>query len=254
MKRIIVGLMAVLIVPLMFSAYVVTADSGVPNPLRIGSEGYYPPFNFIDKSGRLKGFDIDIATALCERLKVECKLVAQDWDGIIPALLAGKYDAIVASMSITDERKKVVSFTDKYYSNKVRFVTAKGGGFDPGNLAGKTIGAQRATIAAGWLAKNAAGAKIKLYDKQTNAYLDLAVRRLDAIFADGLVLHEWLKTEAGAGFTLVGDSYELDDGIGIAVRKQDDELRGRLNAALAAILADGTYARINARYFPFSIY
>ena len=105
---------------------------------------------------------------------VECKLVAQDWDGIIPALLAGKYDAIVASMSITGERKKVVSFTDKYYSNKVRFVAAKGAGFDPGKLTGKTIGAQRATVAASWLEKNAGGAKIKLYDTQTNAYLDLA--------------------------------------------------------------------------------
>ena len=254
MKRIIVGLMAVLIAPLMFSPYVVHAESGVPNPLRIGSEGYYPPFNFVDQSGQLKGFDIDIALALCERLKVECKLVAQDWDGIIPALLAGKYDAIVASMSITDERRKVVSFTDKYYSNKVRFVAAKGGGFDPARLAGKTVGTQRATIAASWLAKNAGGAKVKLYDKQTDAYLDLAARRLDAIFADGLVLHDWLKTKAGAGFEMVGDAYELDEGIGIAVRKEDNTLRQRLNAALAAILADGTYARINARYFPFSIY
>ena len=89
MKRIIVGLMAVFIAPLLFSAYMVNADSGVPNPLRVGTEGYYPPFNFVDQSGQLKGFDIDIALALCKRLKVECKLVAQDWDGIIPALLAG---------------------------------------------------------------------------------------------------------------------------------------------------------------------
>ncbi len=254
MKRLIACLGAALLAPWLSVAEAAEPGAGVPNPLRIGSEGYYPPFNFVDQSGKLKGFDIDIALALCERLKVECKLVAQDWDGIIPALLAGKYDAIVASMSITDERKKVVSFTDKYYSNKVRFVAAKGGGFDPANLAGKTVGTQRATIAAGWLAKNAGGAKVKLYDKQTDAYLDLAARRLDAIFADGLVLHEWLKTRAGAGFEMVGDAYELDEGIGIAVRKEDNTLRQRLNAALAAILADGTYATINARYFPFSIY
>ncbi len=254
MKGLIAFLMAAFIAGLLSTARVAYAEPGVPNPLRIGSEGYYPPFNFVDQSGQLKGFDIDIAMALCERLKVECKLVAQDWDGIIPALLAGKYDAIVASMSITDERKKVVSFTDKYYSNKVRFVAAKGGGFDPGKLDGKTIGTQRATIAANWLAKNAGGAKVKLYDKQTDAYLDLAARRLDAIFADGLVLHEWLKTKAGAGFEMVGAAYELDEGIGIAVRKEDNVLRQRLNAALAAMLADGTYATINARYFPFSIY
>jgi len=254
MNRPIAYLMAVLAASLLLTASPASTEDGVPNPLRIGSEGAYPPFNFVDPSGRLKGFDIDIALALCERLKVECRLVAQDWDGIIPALLAGKYDAIVASMSITGERKKVVSFTDKYYSNKVRFVAAKGGGFDPGKLAGKTVGTQRATIAASWLAKNAGGARTKLYDKQTDAYLDLAARRLDAIFADGLVLHEWLKTKAGAGFEVVGDAYELDEGIGIAVRKEDNTLRQRLNAALAAILADGTYATINARYFPFSIY
>ena len=162
------------------------------------------------------------------------ELVAQDWDGIIPALLAGKYDAIVASMSITDERKKVVSFTDRYYSNKVHFVSAKGSGFDAEKLAGKTIGAQRATVAATWLQKNAGGTKIKLYDKQTDAYLDLAAQRLDAIFADGLVLHQWLQTKAGAGFMLVGKAYDLDEGIGIAVRKGDDALRQRLNAARAA--------------------
>ena len=254
MKPIIATLAALLIANLLFVADAADKGAGVPNPLRIGSEGAYPPFNFIDESGRLKGFDIDIARALCERMGVECKLVAQDWDGIIPALRAGKYDAIVASMSITGERKKVVSFTDKYYSNKVRFVAAKGAGFDPGKLTGKTIGAQRATVAASWLEKNAGGAKIKLYDTQTNAYLDLAAHRLDAIFADGLVLYEWLQTKAGAGFMLVGDAYNLDEGIGIAVRKEDDALRQRLNAALTAIIADGTYARINARYFPFSIY
>ena len=254
MKRFITYLAAALVASAMLGGHTAHTDDGVPDPLRIGSEGAYPPFNVIDPSGQLKGFDIDIALALCERLKVECKLVAQDWDGIIPALLAGKYDAIVASMSITAERKKVVGFTDKYYSNKVRFVAAKDGGFDPGKLTGKAIGAQRATIAASWLEKNAGGAKVKLYDTQTNAYLDLAARRLDAIFADGLVLHEWLKTKAGAGFQLVGKAYELDDGIGIAVRKEDDALRQRLNAALAAILADGTYKKINARYFPFSIY
>ncbi|MCY4487429.1 MAG: ABC transporter substrate-binding protein [Deltaproteobacteria bacterium] len=254
MNRPVAYVIAVLVASLLLSSPPASAEDGVPNPLRIGSEGAYPPFNVVDPSGQLKGFDIDIALALCERLKVECKLVAQDWDGIIPALLAGKYDAIVASMSITTERKKVVGFTDKYYSNKVRFVAAKEGGFDPGNLAGKTIGAQRATVSASWLEKNAGGAEIKLYDTQTNAYLDLSARRLDAIFADGLVLHEWLKTKAGAGFMLVGDAYDLDEGIGIAVRKKDDALRQRLNTALAAILADGTYAKINARYFPFSIY
>ena len=248
------ALFAVLGAPLLFAGGGTDADAGVPATLRIGTEGYYPPFNYIDESGELNGFDIDIARALCAQMQVECEFVVQDWDGIIPALLEKKYDAIVASMSITDERKRVVSFTDKYYSNQLRFVAAKGGGFDPAFSSGKKIGAQRATIAASWLEENAAAAQVKLYDTQENVFLDLAGGRLDAVFGDGLMLYEWLQTEAGAQYQLVGDAYSMDEGIGIAVRKEDDELRRRLNTAIAAILADGTYARINAKYFPFRIY
>lgn len=254
MKRVIAGLLAVLGAPLLFAGGGAETDGGVPATLRIGTEGYYPPFNYLDESGELKGFDIDIARALCAQMQVECEFVVQDWDGIIPALLEKKYDAIVASMSITDERKRVVSFTDKYYSNQLRFVAAKGGGFDPAFASGKKIGAQRATIAASWLAENAAAAQVTLYDTQESVFLELTGGRLDAVFGDGLMLYEWLQTEAGAEHQMVGDAYRMDEGIGIAVRKEDDELRKRLNAAIAAILGDGTYARINAKYFPFRIY
>ena len=154
-------------------------------------------------------------------------------------------------MSITDERKRVVSFTDKYYSNQLRFVAAKGGGFDPAFASGKNIGAQRATIAASWLEENAGAAQVRLYDTQETVFLNLTGGHLDAAFGDGLMLYEWLQTEAGADYQMVGDAYSMDEGIGIAVRKEDDELRKRLNAA---ILADGTYTRINAKYFPFRIY
>ena len=229
MKRVIVGLLAALCAPLLYAGGGADADGGLPATLRIGTEGYYPPFNFIDETGELKGFDIDIARALCARMEVECEFVVQDWDGIIPALLEKKYDAIVASMSITDERKRVVSFSDKYYSNQVRFVAAKGRGFDPAFLSGKKIGAQRATIAASWLKDNAGAAQVLLYDTQETVFLDLAAGRLDAVFGDGLMLYEWLQTEAGAEHQMVGDAYRMDEGIGIAVRKEDDELRKRLS-------------------------
>ena len=197
LKRVIAGLVAALIAPLLFAAGEADTGAGMPATLRIGSEGYYPPFNYIDESGVLKGFDIDIALALCQRMEVECELVAQDWDGIIPALLAGEYDAIVASMSITRERRQVVSFTDKYYSNLVRFVAAEDTEFDPGDLTGRNVGAQRATVAASWLEENADGARIKLYDTQENVFLDLAAGRLDAVFADGLVLYEMAADRRG---------------------------------------------------------
>ena len=131
-KRIIAGLVVALIAPLLFAAGGTDTDVGVPATLRIGSEGYYLPFNYIDESGELKGFDIDIALALCEQMEVECKFVAQDWDGIIPALLAKKYDAIVASMSITEERNQVVSFTDRVLQQSGALRGRQGEGFDPG--------------------------------------------------------------------------------------------------------------------------
>jgi len=223
--------------------------------LRIGTEGAYPPFNQIDPDGKVIGFDIDIAAALCNQMQVECEFVTQDWDGIIPGLMAKKYDAIVASMSITEERLKAVAFTDPYYSNKLQYVAPKGSKVDPNNLKGKSVGAQRATISASYLEDNLKDdVNIKLYDTQENAYLDLESGRTDVVLADMLVTYEWLQKGAGEKFAFIGEPVNIDDSIGIAVRKGDEELLKRLNEALAAIVADGTYAKINAKYFPFSIY
>lgn len=237
------------------AAIVLAVPAVAADKIRIGTEGAYPPFNQIDASGQLIGFDIDIAKALCEKMNAECTFVTQDWDGIIPGLLARKYDAIVASMSATPERAKAVAFTDRYYSNKLRWVARKGSDFDPANPKGKTIGAQRATISAQYLEDHyGKDVDIKLYDTQENAYLDLASGRLDAMLADMLVSYEWLKSPGGKDYQFVGEPVEINDQIAIAVRKEDKELRERLNKAIAAILADGTYAKINAKYFPFSIY
>ncbi len=219
--------------------------------LRIGTEGAYAPFNMIDKDGKLTGFDVEIAKALCEKMGEDCKLITQDWDGIIPGLMARKYDAIVASMSITDERKKSVDFTDHYYSNVLRVIAKKGSTLDIKNLKGKTLGAQRATIAAQHAEKMG---KTNLYDTQENAYLDLASGRIDGLVTDMLPGYEWLHSDNGKGFEFIGNTIDINDKIGIAIRKGDDKLRMKLNAALKEIIKDGTYKRINANYFPFSIY
>jgi lysine-arginine-ornithine-binding protein len=225
--------------------------------VRVGIEAAYPPFNGLNANKELVGFDVDIANALCAKMKVECTFVAQDWDGIIPALLAGKYDAIISSMSITDERKQVVDFTDKYYTNSLTFVGPKDSGITdvtPAGLAGKTLGAQSSTVSASYLEENYKGSDIKLYPTQDDAYLDLAAGRLDAVLADVGPSNLWLASGDGACCGFIGEAVVKDDQIGIAVRKEDGDLKEMLNKAIAAIVADGTYAAINEKYFPFSIY
>lgn len=233
------------------------ATPAMAERIRIATEGAYAPFNFIDASGQLQGFDVDIANALCEKMQADCQIVAQDWDGIIPGLQARRYDAIIASMSITPERQRVVAFSDHYYSNVLAFVGPKGKTFptDVDGLKGKTLGAQRATIAGQYLEdKLGRHVTVKLYDTQDNAYLDLAAGRLDGMLSDKFPAYDWLQSDAGQGFEFKGESIDIDDKIAIAVRRQDNALRERLNKALAEIRADGTYDAINARYFPFSIY
>jgi polar amino acid transport system substrate-binding protein len=224
--------------------------------LRIGTEGAYPPFNMVNENGNLHGFDIDITNALCAEMGRTCIFVVQDWDGIIPGLLANKYDAIVASMSITEERKKAVDFTNKYWTNKLQFVAPKDEDLDISaeGMDGMAVGAQRATISAQWVEENMPGAELKLYDTQENAYLDLAAGRIDAILADMLVNYEWLQSEAGADFEFKGEPVFENDLIGIALRKGNEDLVAEFNDAIDAIVENGTYAEINAKYFPFSIY
>ncbi|MND35938.1 ABC transporter arginine-binding protein 1 precursor [compost metagenome] len=224
--------------------------------LKMGIEAAYPPFNNKDASGQVVGFDKDIGDALCAKMKVECEVVTSDWDGIIPALNAKKFDFLISSMSITDERKQAVDFTDPYYSNKLQFIAKKDIDFktDKAALKGKIIGAQRATLAGTFLEDNYGDdITIKLYDTQENAYLDLTSGRLDGILADKYVNYEWLKSDAGRSYEFKGDPVEESDKIGIAVRKKDP-IREKLNTALKEIVADGTYKKINDKYFPFSIY
>jgi polar amino acid transport system substrate-binding protein len=230
--------------------------------VRIATEGAYPPFNQKNADGSLSGFDVDIANALCEKMKAQCTIVAQDWDGIIPGLLAKKYDAIIASMSITDERKKTIDFSDKYYNTPARFIVGKTSGItdvSPEGLKGKTIGAQSSTIHANYLeAKYKAGSTLKLYSTQDEANADLAAGRLDAILADSIVELDFLNKKDGACCQFAGPDFKdpefFGSGAGIGLRKEDTKLKEAFNAAIKEIIADGTYKKINDKYFPFSIY
>ena len=227
--------------------------------VRIATEGAYPPFNYVDSNNQLHGFDVDIANALCAKMKVECELVAQDWDGIIPALLAKKYDAVVASMVITEERQKKVAFTDRYYRTKLAVAVAKDSTVQdtrPESFKGLVVGAQSSTTQ-GMYAEDvfgAAGAEVKLYPSQDEANADLNTGRLDALVHDKFPLLDWLAKDGKDCCKLLGDIQETDDDVAIAVRQEDNALRERLNKALAEIIQDGTYKQIASRYFPFDIY
>ena len=252
------------LIALVFAAGTVQAKDWTK--VRIGVEGAYPPFSYTTADGKLEGFDIDIAMALCKAMGAECTLVAQDWDGIIPALLARKYDAIIASMSITEERKQKVAFTNKYYQTPAKFVAKKGSmqEFDVAGVAaataGKKIGVQRATIHDNFITdKGGEGVEIKRYATQDEAYLDLAAGRVDLLLADSVAMSEgFLKKPEGAEYQFVGpDLTEVKyfgEGAGIACRKQDTDLVDKFNQAIEQIRADGTYKAIQDKYFDFNVY
>jgi polar amino acid transport system substrate-binding protein len=229
--------------------------------LRIVSEGTNPPFSVINASGELEGFDIDIARALCTKMQADCDIAAQDWDGIIPALLARKYDAIVASMNVTEDRKNVVAFTKPYYRSPSTFVVRKGTDVkdvSPTALIGKSIGVQSATNHSAFLEDVYSRSIVRLYNTVADAYRDLAAGRVEYVMYDKLAIYDWLKTPEGACCEIapaeLNDPAYFGSGVAIALRKGDDTLVQKFNAAIDGIVADGTYAKINAKYFPFPIF
>lgn len=229
--------------------------------VRIGVEGAYPPFSKTTKDGTLEGFDIDIAKALCKKMNVECKLIKQDWDGIIPALLARKYDAIIASMSMTDERKKKVAFSNRYYQSPARFITKKGSKIkiSKDGLKGKSVAVQRGTVSDKFITGEfGENIDIKRYGTQEEAYLDLNAGRVDLVFADAFVLLEYINSDKGKDYEFIGESYSdpkyFGEGIGIALRQKDTELKEKFNKAIAGIREDGTYDEIRKKYFDFDIF
>ncbi|MGP5271934.1 ABC transporter substrate-binding protein [Psychrobacter faecalis] len=222
------------------------------NVLRIGTEGAYAPFNYTNADGTLGGFDVEIANAICADLQMTCEIIAQDWDGIIPGLKAGKYDAIVAAMSVTPERAKQVAFTDPYFSNALVFLAKKDSSFDPANssdIDAHSIAAQRSTISSQWLENAYPKADMKLYDTLSNAFLDLGSGRVDAMISDKLPALEWLGSPSGSNYAIKGDEIDINDNFAIAVRPNDEALQTKINKSLANLKSNGTYDKINQKYF-----
>jgi polar amino acid transport system substrate-binding protein len=224
----------------------------------IATEGAYPPFNSLETDGTLTGFDVDIAKALCEQMQAECEIVTNDWDGMIPALQAKKFDAIIASMSITPERLQQVDFSKKYYNTGPAIAVPKDTEItDLAGLAGKTLGAQTSTTHANYAEKHMPDAELKLYPTADEYKLDIQNGRVDGVIDDVVVLSEWVKSEDGACckiLTPLDVDVEINgEGAGIAVRK-GDALADKFTAAIAAIRENGKYKEINDKYFEFDVY
>ncbi|MBB3947135.1 polar amino acid transport system substrate-binding protein [Rhizobium skierniewicense] len=222
----------------------------------------YPPFFAKDASGKWQGWEIDLMDAVCAEMKEKCSIVELSWDGLIPALEAKKFDVIWSSMSNTEERQKVITFTDKYYNTPSKLIGAKGDkpGATAEDVKGKTIGIQVSTIQSAYYAKYFKDvADEKTYQTLDEAFQDLAAGRIDYVFGDSLVLDAFLKSDAGkdccADAGNVADDKEiLGLGVSGGLRKDDTELKQKLNAALAAVRASGKYDEITKKYFDFDIY
>jgi octopine/nopaline transport system substrate-binding protein len=246
--------------------------------IKIATEGAYAPWNFTGAGGKLEGFEIDLANDLCARMKVKCEIVAQDWDGIIPSLTAKKYDAIMAGMSITDERKKTIDFAGPYANSPNGFLVAKnsdlakmpgtGQAFNLGTqqaaaekaindlkpvLKGKTIGVQTSTIHSNFADKYLKGtAEIREY-KTTEAHdLDLAAGRIDAVLADSTNIIGTLDKPEFKDYTMVGPSITgglLGAGVGVGLRKGETELKKSFDDAIQAAIKDGTIKKLSEKWF-----
>jgi octopine/nopaline transport system substrate-binding protein len=262
----------------------VTASGAVAQEktVKIATEGAYAPWNFTGAGGKLEGFEIDLANDLCGRMKVRCEIVAQDWDGIIPALQAKKYDAIMAGMTITDKRKEVINFSIPYADTPSVFLTAKnsplaklpgtGQAFNLGTqqaaaekaiedlkplLKGKSIGVQTSTIQANFADKYLKGtAEIREYKTTEQHDLDLAAGRIDAVFAGAAQIIGTLEKPDFKDYTVVGPSLTgglLGAGIAVGLRKDEADLKKAFDEAIQGAIKDGTIQKLSMKWFKTNI-
>lgn len=246
----------------------------------IGMEGAYEPYNLTDSSGKIVGFEPDLAMDLCGRMKVTCKIIAQDWDGMIPGLNAGKFDVIMDGMSITDERKKSIDFSNAYSAMPAAFAAAKTGPLSKSTntgklfnftkdakgaddalkgvraaLKGKTIGVQVSTTHATFADKHLKDiATVKEYKTTDERDLDLKAGRIDIVLDDLTALQAMLGKDDAKDFSLVGPEFEGGDfgvGSGMGIRKADADLTAKFNKALTAAFADGSVKKYSIKWFKF---
>jgi lysine/arginine/ornithine transport system substrate-binding protein len=232
--------------------------------IKFGVDATYPPFESLAPSGAFIGFDVDLGRAICAQLKVKCVFVNQAFDGIIPALKARKFDAILSSMTKTDDRAKQINFSSEMYNEPTSLIAKKGSGLTPtaASLKGKTVGVESGTIQESYANTywKPEGVNVVSYPGQDQVYADLLSGRLDASLQDSVEAdYGFLKTPRGAGYALAGNITSdpkdvLGSYVAIGVRKDEPVLLAKINSAIAAIIANGTYKKIESKYFNFDVY
>ena len=259
MKRLLAGIAAV---------FLLGVSAASAEALRVGTECTYHPFNYRTDDGTLTGYDVDVATEVGKRIGADIEYVCQEWKGMIPALLAGKFDLIVASMSITNKRLEQIDFSAPYRVSIGQFVGNKAkalelfnddGSINPAGFSGVRIGLERATTYEEWLKIKVPDAEVAYYDNNESMYLDLAAGRVDAIMTNPMKAYlKFLSQEDGAGFEVVGPQIDEEEyfgiGVGIGLRKGNDALKGRIDEALKGMTEDGSLGEFGLRYFPFTIH
>jgi polar amino acid transport system substrate-binding protein len=217
----------------------------------------YPPFTSKNASGVWEGWEVDFMNALCAEIGEKCAIEEVAWDGIIPALTSKKFDAIMSSMSITDERKKTINFSDMYYNSAAVIIGAKNGdkAFEPDKLSGKTVGVQVSTTHAKYMEKYYApkGVNVKTYATQDEANSDLSAGRVDFVMADGVALDAFLTSDQGTACcelkgAVPNDVEILGLGVGFGIRQDDTALAEKVNAGIKALAAKGTFDEITKKW------
>ncbi|OBY26908.1 transporter substrate-binding domain-containing protein [Leisingera sp. JC1] len=243
------------------AAAALTAGAAAAEQVKIGIAAEpYPPFASLDSSGNWVGWEVEVIGAVCAAAELDCVITPVAWDGIIPSLTGQQIDAIMASMSITEERMKTIDFSDPYYNTPAVIVADKSMDIapTPESLAGKIVGIQASTIHQAYAQEYFKDAELKVYQTQDEANQDLFAGRIDATQADSIAMADFVGSDTGSCCEIKGavadDPAILGRGVGAGVRKGDDALREALNKGIAAILADGTHEKITAKYFTTSIY
>ncbi|MCL6365184.1 arginine ABC transporter substrate-binding protein [Pectobacterium carotovorum subsp. carotovorum] len=230
----------------------ITFSATAADTIRFASSATYPPFESLDASNEIVGFDMDLAKSLCKQMQATCTFTNQAFDSLIPALKFRRYDAVISGMDITPERSKQVAFTQPYYANSAVVIAQKGKFSDFAAMKGKRIGMENGTTHQKYMHDKHPEVQTVSYDSYQNAVLDLKNGRIDGVFGDTAVVNEWIKTnpELATVGEHVTDAEYFGTGLGIAVRPDDKALLEKLNKALDAIKADGTYKTINDKWFP----